>query len=405
MNIPLNIARTGVAVFVAMVLPARIAAAADMKSLVDGNTAFALQLYGKLHSQDGNLAFSPYSISSALAMTCTGARGETARQMEQVLHFDQSQADLSPLFGRLDKAVKAAKGGNELSIANSIWPQKKYPFLQDFLKLLKQDYGATVTPQDYENNAEQARETINRWVDVQTRHKINEIIGPGVLDDLTRMVLVNAIYFKGTWATPFPKDATASDTFYPKPNTHIRVPFMHLSDYFRYGENDQLQLLSMPYIGDKLEMLILLPRDRAGIGQLENDLNTTNLSAWTSTMGVEQVDVALPKFKITSEFGLAETLRAMGMEDAFDATKADFSGMDGRLHWLYISAVLHKAYVDVYEKGTEAAAATEVGIAASIEPAVERRKEFRADHPFIFMIRDSTTGSILFLGRVNRPGE
>jgi len=404
MNIPLSIARMAVAVFVAVVLPARAAAGADMKSLVEGNTAFALQLYGKLQSQDGNLAFSPYSISSALAMTCAGARGETARQMEQVLHFDQSQSDLSLLMGRLDKAVKAAKGGNELNIANSIWPQEKYPFQPDFLKLLKQDYGATVTPLDYEHNAEQARVTINRWVDSQTRHKINEIIGPGVLDDMTRMVLVNAIYFKGKWAIPFPKDATSADRFYPKPDTHIRVPFMHVSDSFRYGEDDQLQWISLPYKGDKLEMLILLPRDRDGIGQLENDLNTTNLSWWISSMGMEQVGVALPKFKITSEFGLADTLRAMGMEDAFNPTDADFSGMDGRLHWLYISAVLHKAYVDVYEKGTEAAAATGVMMeAAGIPPAPN--KQFRADHPFIFMIRDSTTGSILFLGRVARPGD
>ena len=373
-----------------------------MKSFVEGNTAFALQLYSKLQSQDGNLAFSPYSISSALAMTCAGARGETARQMEQALHFDQSQADLSPLMGQLDKAVKAAKGHNELNIANAIWPQKKYPFREDFLKLLKQDYGATVTPLDYVHNAERARVTINRWVDAQTRHKINEIIGPGVLDDMTRMVLVNAIYFKGTWLTPFPKEATESDSFYPGPGKHIRVPFMHLSEAFRYGENDQLQWISLPYKGDKLEMLILLPRDQDGIGQLEKNLNTKNLSAWTSNMGTEEVDVALPKFKITSEFRLADTLRAMGMQDAFNPTNADFSGMDGRLHWLYISAVLHKAYVDVYEKGTEAAAVTAVTVGVGAMPPIAD-KQFHADHPFIFMIRDTTTGSILFLGRVTRP--
>lgn len=406
MNRTLNFARTCAAVTLAVVLHVRTAEGSEINSLVDGNTAFALHLYAKLHSQDGNLAFSPYSISSALAMTCAGARGETARQMEQVLHFDQSQADLSPLFHQLDKAVKADKGGNELNIANSIWPQKKYPFQEDFLNLLKRDYGATVSPLDYVNDAERARGTINRWVDVQTRHKISEIIGPGVLNEMTRMVLVNAIYFKGTWATPFPKHATLSDRFYPTPDTHITVPFMHVSDEFRYGENDQLQLISMEYVGQKLEMLILLPRDRDGIGQLENDLNTTNLSWWLSNMAVEQVDVALPKFKITSEFGLAETLRGMGMEDAFDSGKADFSGIDGRRHWLYINAVLHKAYVDVYEKGTEAAAATAVTmVSSSIVRPVELPKQFRADHPFIFLIRDSTTGSILFLGRVTRPGD
>ena len=404
MNRTRNFVRTCVAVIVAVVLQVRTATGSEINTLVEGNTAFALQLYAKLHSQDGNLAFSPYSISSALAMTCAGARGETAQQMEQVLHFDQSQADLSPRFHQLDKALKSAKGGNELNIANSIWPQKKYPFQKDFLNLLRQDYGAIVTPLDYEHNAEQARATINRWVDGQTRHKINEIIGPGVVDSLTRMVLVNAIYFKGTWATPFPEEATRSDMFYPGPDTHVTVPFMHVSDDFRYGENGQLQLISLEYVGEQLEMLILLPRNRDGIGQLENNLNATNLSAWTSTMQVEKVAVVLPKFKITSEFGLAETLRAMGMADAFDPDKADFSGMDGRLHWLYISAVLHKAYVDVYEKGTEAAAATTTLMESSATLTVDRTKQFRADHPFIFVIRDSTTGSILFLGRVTQPG-
>jgi len=405
MNMPLNFARTCVALIGTVVLQIQTAAGADVKTLVDGNTAFALQLYGKLQSQEGNLAFSPYSISSALAMTCAGARGETARQMEQVLHFEPSPANFSPLFGRLDKAVKAAKGDNALNIANSIWPQKQYPFREDFLSLLKQDYGASVSPLDFAHDAESARVTINRWVDGQTRHKITDIIGPGVLDSLTRMVLVNAIYFKGTWATPFPKHATHSDAFYPKPDAHIRVPFMHVKDTFRYGENDQLQLLSLRYKGDKLEMLILLPRNRDGIGQLEKSLTAANLSAWTSKMGVEEVEVALPKFKITSEFGLADTLRAMGMADAFDSGKADFSGMDGQVHWLYLSAVLHKAYVDVYEKGTEAAAATATMITASAKMPVEYIKQFRADHPFIFAIRDSTTGSILFLGRVARPEE
>jgi len=406
MKMPLHFARIGVAVIVAGVLPGRSAAETEIKTIVAGNTAFALQLYGKLRSPDGNLAFSPYSISSALAMTCAGARGETARQMEQVLHFDQSPAGVSPLFGRLDKAVKAAKGDNELDVANSIWPQNKYPFQQEFLSLLKQNYGATVTPLDYIKNAEQARDTINRWVDGQTRHKIDEIIGPNVLNDATRMVLVNAIYFKGTWMTPFPERATRPDTFYARPDTRVTAPFMHVSEDFRYGENGQLQLVSLPYAGEQLEMIILLPRNRDGLGQLEKSLNAVSLSAWTSKMEEERVAVALPKFKITSAFGLAETLQAMGMRDAFDSRKADFSGMDGRPHWLYISAVLHKAYVDVNEKGTEAAAATAVAITAGAAPhAPPPPKQFRADHPFIFVIRDSSTGSILFLGRVVQPGD
>ena len=392
-------------VIAAVCLQACAAEGTEMKTLVEGNTAFALQLYGTLRITEGNLVLSPYSISSALAMTYAGARGETARQMEQTLHFDQTRTDLHPLFGRLDTALKAARGDNELNIANSLWPQKKYPFRQEFLRLLKQDYGATVTPLDYEGQAEQARVMINQWVDDKTRHKIAEIIGPGVLNDLTRMVLVNAIYFKGTWATKFRESATQPDNFYPQPDTTITVPFMHMRGQFSYGENDQLQLVALPYVGRQLEMIILLPRSRDGIGQLEKALTVASLSAWTSGMRNQQVDVALPKFKMSSGFGLGNTLRALGMKDAFDMDRADFSGMDGRTHWLYISAVLHKAYIDVNEKGTEAAAATAVSVASLALRVEEPAREFRADHPFLFLIRDSTTGSILFMGRVAKPGD
>ncbi len=374
-----------------------------MNPLVEANTAFALQLYGKLRSTGGNLALSPYSISSALAMTYAGARGDTARQMEQTLHFDPSNTGLHERFGRLDAALKAAQGSNELSIANSLWPQAKYPFREEFLNLLKRDYGATVTPLNYEREAEPARVTINQWVDDKTRHKIAEIIGPGVLNALTRMVLVNAIYFKGTWATPFPESATQPDKFYAQPDTAFTVPFMHERDHFRYGENDQLQVLALPYIGRQLEMVILLPRLRDGIGPLESSLTPASLAAWTSGMRNQQVNVALPRFKMSSGFSLAQALKAMGLNDAFDPSRADFSGMDGRAHWLYLSAVLHKAYVEVNEKGTEAAAATAVVVGARAVRIQEPPREFRADHPFLFLIRDSTTGSILFMGRVAKP--
>jgi len=402
----LNFTRPCAVVITAVILQVYPIEGQEMKTLVAGNTAFALQLYGKLRSNEGNLALSPYSISSALAMTSAGARGETARQMEQTLHFDQIKTDLHPLFGRLDSALKAVQGTNELSIANSLWPQEKYPFREEFLSLLKNHYGATITPLNYEGQAELARVTINKWVDDKTQHKITEIIGPDVLNDLTRLVLVNAIYFKGTWATPFPESATRLDKFYAKPDKTVTVPFMHKRDRFSYGENDQLQLIALPYAGRKLEMLILLPRSRDGIGQLENSLTAANLSAWIWDMRNQQVNVTLPKFKISSGFMLAQPLAALGMEDAFDENKADFSGMDGNSHWLYIGAVLHKAFVDVNEKGTEAAAATAVVmVGSSAKLPLETPREFRADHPFLFLIRDSATGSILFLGRVAQPGD
>jgi serpin B len=392
-----------VVVIAAIISQALASARTEMNPLVDANTAFALQLYGKLGSTEGNLALSPYSISSALAMTYAGARGDTARQMEQTLDFDQSKTGLHELFGRLDAALKAAQGSNELSIANSLWPQEKYPFREEFLNLLNKDYGATITPLNYEREAEPARVTINQWVDDKTRHKIAELIGPGVLNELTRMVLVNAIYFNGTWATPFPESATQPDKFCAQPGTTITVPFMHKRGQFSYGENDQVQLLALPYVGQQLEMVVLLPRSRDGIGPLESSLTPASLAAWTSGMWNQQVDVALPKFKMASGFSLAQALKALGLNDAFDPSRADFSGMDGRAHWLYLSAVLHKAYIEVNEKGTEAAAATAVVMRPTAMRIQEPPREFRADHPFLFLIRDSTTGSILFVGRVVKP--
>ncbi len=401
----LNFARIGLVLITAVPWPARASETAEVKPLVAGNTAFAVELFGKLRSAGGNLLLSPYSISSALAMTYAGARGETARQMEQTLHFDQGKPGVHALFGRLDTALKAAQGSNELNIANSLWPQETYPFQVEFLNLLKQDYGATVTPLDYVRENETARAAINEWVDDKTRHKITNIIGPGVLNGLTRLVLVNAIYFKGTWAAPFPESATRPDNFYPKPGASLTVPFMRQQSHFSYGENDQLQWIALPYAGRQLEMVILLPRARDGIGQLESSLTPANLSDWTSGMRNELVNVTIPKFKMSSGFRLDQTLAALGMKDAFDTQSADFSGMDGKSHWLYLSAVLHKAFIDVNEKGTEAAAATAVVVAARAMRIEEPPREFRADHPFLFLIRDSTTGSILFMGRVAEPGD
>jgi serpin B len=258
---------------------------------------------------------------------------------------------------------------------------------------------------NYERAAEAARVTINQWVEDKTRHKITDLIGPGVLNALTRMVLVNAIYFKGTWATPFPASATRPARFYARPNRTLTVPFMHQHGSFRYGENDQLQILALPYAGQQLEMLVLLPRSRDGIASLESSLTPVSLAAWTAGMRQHEVNVAVPRFKVSSGISLAETLKAMGLNDAFDPSRADFSGLDGRARWLYLSAVLHKAYVEVNEQGTEAAAATAVVVGVRSVMRKDPPREFRADHPFVFLIRDVKTASILFAGRVTTPGE
>jgi len=385
--------------WIALLLPA----VAFGAPLADSNNVFALDLYGQLRTEDGNLFLSPYSISTALAMTYGGARGETAAQMAKALHFDLPQDKLHPAFAAMEADIAAIqkKGKIKLAVANSLWPQKKFPFLPDYLGLCKEHYGATITPLDYANAPEPARKTINAWVEDKTNNKITDLIAPGVLDAMTRLVLVNAIYFKGDWANPFKADATQKQPFHVTAAKTVEAPLMHQKKEFGYAQTADLQVLELPYTGDDLSMIVLLPRKTDGLAAIEAKLTTKNLAAWLGGLHQEEVEVFLPKFKITSQFSLAEKLAALGMTLAF-TEKADFSGMDGQRD-LYISAVLHKAFVEVNEEGTEAAAATAVVMTktAIMEPSAP--PVFRADHPFLFLIRNKHTGSILFLGRVTDP--
>ena len=375
----------------------------DIKKVIDGNKAFALDLYRELKGREGNLFFSPHSISTALAMTYAGARGNTAGQMAEVLHFSLDQERLHPAFASISKALGAVqkKGNIELNIANSLWPQKGDPLLEEYLSLVRKHYGVSITPVDYGKARETARKMINAWVEAKTKKKIKNLLQPGVLDALTRLVLVNAIYFKGNWANQFKKSLTQDRPFWLRPGQSVRVPMMTQKEEFRYAEHDRFQILELPYAGDELSMLVLLPKKVDGLKGLERVLTKENLAKWTADMGEIEVKVYLPRFKITSRFRLDSTLEAMGMGDAFDAAKADFSGIDGKEHWLFIGAAIHKAFVDVNEQGTEAAAAT--GIVFGLTSMPPPPLIFRADHPFFFMIRDNRRGNILFLGRVVDP--
>jgi serpin B len=377
-----------------------------VQKVVAENTGFAVDLYAKLRAQDGNLFFSPYSISTALAMTYAGARGQTADQMARTLRFDLPPDELHPAFAALADGLNAvqSQGQVKLAIANSLWPQEGYIFRPDFLDLCQKDYGTSINPVDYAGDPEHARRIINRWVEKKTNDKIVDLLQPGVLDPSNRLVLVNAIYFKGNWVNRFDPGLTADQPFYTAPDKTVTAPLMHQTDEFGYAEFPGLQVLSLPYRGGDVSMVVLLPRQRDGIGGLETQLTPENLATWTANPVGQKVHVSLPKFKTTAEFSLGDTLAAMGMSDAFDPDKADFSGMDGT-NDLYISKVIHQAYVDVDEQGTEAAAATAVvmtlGMAMSMqEPPIPT---FRADHPFLFLIRDNRTGSILFLGRIMDP--
>lgn len=373
----------------------------DIDAVVQGNTAFALTLYQRLRSEEGNLFFSPYSISTALAMTYAGARGNTAVQMAQTLHFALEEQRLHPAFASLAAKLKAVreKRGVQFNVANALWPQKGYAFLEAYLALTMAYYGVSIAALDY-RETEAAREAINTWVEDKTEDKIKELIAPRVLSPLTRLVLVNAIYFKGNWTSQFDQALTKVAPFWVTPDEKIEVSMMTQEQEFRYAEIDGLQVLELPYAGDDLSMIVLLSRAVDGLGELEEALSVENLKKWTSHLRPREVQIFLPRFKVSARFRLRDTLISMGMADAFEMGRANFSGMDGREKGFFISDAIHGAFVEVNEEGTEAAAATAVAISFGLsEPSVA----FRADHPFIFLIRDNGTGSILFLGRVVNP--
>ena len=375
------------------------------------NNAFAVDLYGKVAGKTaGNLFFSPFSIQTALAMTYAGARGTTAEQMAAVLHLPAESTTIPGDFGGLIKGLvstgtdEGETGGVNLSIANALWGQAGFDFLPDFIQLLKTDYGAGIEELDFGHNAEGARQTINGWVEDQTHDKIKNLIAPGILLPSTKLVLTNAIYFKGTWVDPFNKSATELEPFHQSASAASQVNMMQAHEECGYAEGGDFQALELPYRGERLGMIVLLPSKVDGMPALEKKLTPGMLSGVFEKLRPKfrRVAVFLPRFQLTEQLELAGTLRSMGMEAAFDPAHADFSGMTGT-KLLFISNVIHKAYVGVNEEGTEAAAATAVvmvGAAMPMGPPVV----FRADHPFLFMIRDETSGAILFMGRVTNPG-
>jgi len=373
---------------------------ATQTEIAKANNAFALDLYARLSNRPGNLFFSPASISTALAMTYAGARGETAQEMAATLHFTIEAQRLHPAFGALlrDLNNQGKKNRYRLSVANALWAQQGHSFLPEFVELTKTDYGAGVHDVDFVGAAEAARQTINTWVEKQTEDKIKDLMPRGIVSPDTRLVLTNAIYFKGNWQAQFNKEQTHESPFQVAADQKVNAPFMNQTGKFKYLDGDTFQALELPYAGKDLAMIALLPKQPDGLTDFEKQLSAAKLVDWLHKMRETEVIVSLPKFKLTSEFGLKETLTAMGMQLAFSSS-ADFSGMDGKRD-LFLSAVIHKAFVDVNEEGTEAAAATGVGIRTL---AVRVKPMFRADHPFLFLIQDRRSGSILFLGRLANP--
>lgn len=362
------------------------------------NNDFALNLYRALQATEGNLFFSPYSLLTAFAMTYGGARGQTKQQIAQVCYFSEGE-EVHQAFSDLEAQLKLAQQTDDVLLlsANSLYPQIKYPFLESFLDLLKKYYQVEITPLDYQNDPQAAQETINQWVAEKTQQKINQLIPPGVLSNLTSLVLVNALYFKGKWASPFDKNLTKTEPFWVTSDHQIQVSMMQQSGQFSYGQTEDVQVLELPYGGNNFSLMIFLPRKRNGLAELEKNLSLQTLFHWIQPMNIQQVEVSLPRFQVNFNTELSDTLIEMGIEDAFNATQANFSGMDGQDKWLCIGNVFHQACIDVNEEGSEATAATAVDIPRCVPPS------FNANHPFIFLISENNTGNILFLGRLVNP--
>ncbi len=401
----LSLMSTAVLIFT-LVLPCKglCSVNPEVSKLAKRNNEFALDLYSRLQETEGNLVFSPYSISTAIAMAYAGARGNTRQEMARVLRFPLDGEELDQAYQQLQAHLKniEEKGNVQVNIANAIWCQKGERILTSFLDTLDRYYQSGLHLVDFRSNPERVREIINCWVEKQTKNRIKNLIHKGVLNSLSRLVLTNAIYFKGKWNSEFKKSNTRFNRFFESEDKWTEVPMMYQQSKFRMIEFEQFKAIQLPYVGNELSMIIFLPKKYDGLKEFESTMNPETYSSWLSYLQRSpkiKVRVYLPKFKMTSQFSLSKQLQALGMKSAF--ADADFSGMNGKRN-LFLSSVIHKAFIDVNEEGTEAAAAT--GAIISLTAAMPRPiPVFRADHPFFFMIQENSSGSILFMGRVINP--
>jgi len=379
----------------------------ELAELVNGNNMFAFDLYRQVRQGADNLFFSPYSISMALAMTYAGARGDTAHEMAGAMQFYLPSDSLHPAFNYVDQQLasrgEGAQGKDEkgfrLNVVNAIWGQKDHAFESEYLDVLARNYGAGLRVLDFKTQPEPSRVTINEWVEEQTESRIKDLIPTGAIDSLTRLVLTNAVYFNAAWESQFEESATVPGVFRLIAGRELTVPMMRQTAYFGYGEGAAFTTVELPYDGNELSMVILLP----GEGQFEafeNALDNDVLRDVVGSLQRTRLDLTMPKFKMETSFGLNDALADLGMKAAFDPATADFSGMDGTRD-LYITDVIHKAFVEVDESGTEAAAATAVIVGQTSVPPDPL--VVTIDRPFLFLIRDIETGTILFLGRVMNP--
>jgi serpin B len=367
----------------------------DKKKVAEANNKFAVDFYNNMKGEDGNIFYSPYSISTALTMTYEGAEGQTKEEMKEVFYLaddEELRKGNAAIYNTLNKKDK----NYSLSTANALWAEKNYEFLDNYFGTIEQYYGGRVVNMDFVNKAEESRETINTWVEEQTNNKIKDLIPEKSINEMTRLVLTNAVYFKGTWENEFQEKNTFQEDF-KSPAGTVKTEMMHQTEYFGYAEFEGLKVLEMDYSGNDLSMLVLLPE-----GDLDNiTLTQENLENWKSYIRKKEVEASFPKFRLETKYNLNDNLKEMGMPTAFNPGEADFSGMDGSRN-LYIGFVIHQGFVEVNEEGTEAAAATGVGMELT-SAMPEDPKTFKADHPFIFIIHEKETGNILFMGRLENP--
>lgn len=387
----------------ALAIPLLLAGALLASSdVTPGMHRFAAAAYRQLAQDSGNLILSPFSISTALSMLVAGARGQTAAGIAATLGQLHPGPDYHTAVAALaaDLTKQANLDGNQLAIANGLWVERGFPIESEFERTIRTLYQAPLTPLDFHANSEQARQTINSWTAEHTNDRIQDLFAPGAIGATTRMVLTSAIYFYGKWRSPFDPHNTRVEPFQLGGGRTADVKFMHQKADFLYGETDSAQILEMKYQGTPIVFDILLPNANDGLAELERSLKPETLAAWFGALASHKVETAIPKFRAESSFSLRDMLSQMGMAEAFGAA-ADFSGIDGRRD-LSVGEVVHKAFVEVSEEGTEAAAATGIAVRAM---AMRRQEQtvFRADHPFAFFIRDSTSGAILFEGRLVQP--
>jgi serine protease inhibitor len=369
------------------------------RSAAAASARFGFELFAHLRREPGNVFFSPLSIEMALAMASEGAAGETARQMRAILHLpDGAALDFAPLSRQLSPADSAY----DLVIANALWGDRQTNFKHQYLDKLRHQFDAELKQVDFADPT-QTSTTINRWVSEVTRNRIKDLIATWAITPQTRLILTDAVYFKGRWKQAFDERLTSDQDFTPLQGPKVSVPFMEKTRKYRYAESALAQVLELSYAGGGLSMLVILPRRPADLDTVESELTLDGLNHWLTLLNSRPVEVHLPRFRLETSCSLDQTLASIGMPDAFDSHRADFSGMDGTRE-LFIGRVAHKAFVEADEKGTTAAAATGMIMpTATIRRDSEVPVVFRADHPFVFLIRDAHTGAILFMGRMARP--